>query len=213
MFVKDFMTKNPVTVPADAPITFAADLMQKKQLKRLPVVEGDQLVGIVTEKDIAKALPSPATTLSRYEINYLTEKITVSEVMTKKVYVTNPEATAEEATMLMRQEDVGCLPVLDNGKLVGIITESNVFDALTKLFGLDRSGLRITVHVQDRLGVIADLTTLIKNLKLTIISIATYPVTDHSALIVLRIAANEAEPVIAALQEANYEVVHVTALK
>ena len=173
MFVKNFMTKDPITVTLDKSIPFTADVMKKHKLKRLPVMDNNRLVGIITEKDVAKALPSPATSLSKYEINYLTDKITVADVMTADVITVTPNTTVEEATMIMHQEDVGCLPVLENDQLVGIVTETNIYDALTKLFGFERPGLRVTVQVQDRIGVIADLTTLIKNLDLTIISLAT----------------------------------------
>lgn len=186
MFVRNFMTKDPITVSLDATLPSTADLMKQHNLKRLPVMDQDKLVGIITEKDVAKALPSPATTLSKYEINYLTEKIRVKDVMTKAVISVSPDTTVEEATMIMHEEDVGCLPVLENGKLVGIITERNIYNALTKLFGLDRPGLRVTVQVEDRIGVIADLTTLIKSLNLPIISLATYAASAETAYIVVR---------------------------
>lgn len=212
MFVKNFMTKDPITVTLDKSIPFTADVMKKHKLKRLPVMDNNRLVGIITEKDVAKALPSPATSLSKYEINYLTDKITVADVMTADVITVTPNTTVEEATMIMHQEDVGCLPVLENDQLVGIVTETNIYDALTKLFGFDRPGLRVTVQVQDRIGVIADLTTLIKNLDLTIISLATYATGPETASIVIRIAVNNPEPVIKTLTDHGYDVVHYTML-
>ncbi|HHX02442.1 MAG TPA: CBS domain-containing protein [Firmicutes bacterium] len=208
MFVRTFMTKDPITVSLDASLPFTAELMKKHKLKRLPVMDQDKLVGIITEKDVAKALPSPATSLSKYEINYLTDKIRVADVMTKAVISVLPETTVEEATMIMHEEDVGCLPVLENGKLVGIITERNIYNALTKLFGLDRPGLRVTVQVVDRVGVIADLTTLIKSLDLPIISLATYAASAESAYIVLRIATDSPEPLIDTLVSNGFQVVH-----
>lgn len=212
MFVRNFMTKDPITVSLDATLPSTADLMKQHNLKRLPVMDQDKLVGIITEKDVAKALPSPATTLSKYEINYLTEKIRVKDVMTKAVISVSPDTTVEEATMIMHEEDVGCLPVLENGKLVGIITERNIYNALTKLFGLDRPGLRITVQVEDRIGVIADLTTLIKSLNLPIISLATYAASAETAYIVVRIATDSPESLIGTLTGNGFQVVHWTTL-
>ncbi|MGB3985023.1 MAG: CBS domain-containing protein, partial [Limnochordia bacterium] len=212
MFVRNFMTKDPITVSLDATLPSTADLMKQHNLKRLPVMDQDKLVGIITEKDVAKALPSPATTLSKYEINYLTEKIRVKDVMTKAVISVSPDTTVEEATMIMHEEDVGCLPVLENGKLVGIITERNIYNALTKLFGLDRPGLRITVQVEDRIGVIADLTTLIKSLNLPIISLATYAASAETAYIVVRIATDSPESLIGTLTGNGFQVVHWTML-
>ncbi|HQD70566.1 MAG: CBS domain-containing protein [Limnochordia bacterium] len=212
MFVRNFMTKDPITVSLDATLPSTADLMKQHNLKRLPVMDQDKLVGIITEKDVAKALPSPATTLSKYEINYLTEKIRVKDVMTKAVISVSPDTTVEEATMIMHEEDVGCLPVLENGKLVGIITERNIYNALTKLFGLDRPGLRVTVQVEDRIGVIADLTTLIKSLNLPIISLATYAASAETAYIVVRIATDSPESLIGTLTGNGFQVVHWTML-
>ncbi|MGB3972016.1 MAG: CBS domain-containing protein [Limnochordia bacterium] len=212
MFVRNFMTKDPITVSLDATLPSTADLMKQHNLKRLPVMDQDKLVGIITEKDVAKALPSPATTLSKYEINYLTEKIRVKDVMTKAVISVSPDTTVEEATMIMHEEDVGCLPVLENGKLVGIITERNIYNALTKLFGLDRPGLRVTVQVEDRIGVIADLTTLIKSLNLPIISLATYAASAETAYIVVRIATDSPESLIGTLTGNGFQVVHWTTL-
>jgi acetoin utilization protein AcuB len=212
MFVKNFMTKNPITVSRKDSITVTANVMKKHKLKRLPVMDNEQLVGIITEKDVAKALPSPATTLSKYEINYLADKITVADVMTTTVITVTPETTVEEATMIMHEKDIGCLPVLDNGRLVGIVTETNIYDALTKLFGLDRPGLRVTVQVKDRIGVIADISTLIKNLNLTIISLATYATGADTAALVFRIAVDKPEPVIETLTANGYDVIHWTML-
>jgi len=212
MFVRNFMTKDPITVAKDATLPYTAELMKQHKLKRLPVMDQNELVGIITEKDVAKALPSPATTLSKYEINYLTEKIRVADVMTKAVISVSPDTTVEEATMIMHEQDVGCLPVLEDGKLVGIITERNIYSALTKLFGLDRPGLRVTVQVEDRIGVIADMTTLIKSLNLPIISLATYAASAEAAYIVVRIATDNPEPLIGTLTASGFQVVHWTML-
>lgn len=210
MFVRDFMSEEPIVVSFEASIPYTADLMRKHSLKRLPVIDKGKLVGLITEKDVAKSLPSPATSLSKHEINYLTAKMTVADAMTQDIITTTPDTTIEEAIMLMRQHDVGCLPVLENKILVGIITESNFFDALTKLFGLNRTGLRITVKVTDRIGVIADLTTLIKNLNLTLISLATFPTSDNTASVILRIATDDAQKVIRELEDNQYEILHWT---
>lgn len=212
MFVKDFMTKETISISPDASIPNTAELMKKHKLKRLPVIDQGRLIGLVTEKDVAKSLPSPATSLSKHEINYLTEKIKVIDVMTKDVITTTADTTIEEAVMLMRHHDVGCLPVINQGKVQGIITESNVFTALTKQLGLNRAGLRITVEVVDRIGVIADLTALIKDLNLTLISLATFPAPDNKGSIILRIETNNAKPVIDLLEANNFKISHWTLL-
>lgn len=211
MFVRDFMTKKPITIPPQASISYTADLMKKHGLKRLPVMDKDKLVGLVTKADIMKSLPSPATSLSKHEINYLTAKITVADVMTSKVITTRSEVTIEEALLLMRQHDFSCLPVVDDGQLTGIITESNFFEALLNLLGLKRAGLRVTIQVPDRTGVLADLTALVKDLNLPIISMAVFPEREtKTASIILRVATDIADTLIEELEANNYKVLHWT---
>lgn len=211
MFVRDFMTKDPIAIPPQASITYTADLMKKHQLKRFPVVDKNKLVGLVTESDIMKSLPSPATSLSKHEINYLTSKITVADVMTTKVVTTSPDTTIEEALLVMRQHDFSCLPVVENGKLTGIITESNFFEALLNLLGLKRAGLRITIQVPDRTGVLADLTAIIKELQLPIISMAVFPEPEtQTATVILRVATDNEQPILEKLQASEYKTIHWT---
>ncbi len=213
MFVKNFMTNDPIVIAPQASISYAVDLLKTHGLKRLPVVEKSKLVGLVTEADLLKALPSQATALSKHEINYLTSKITISEIMTRNLITTTSDSTAEEAVMLMRQHDVGCLPVLDsNKKLVGIITESNVFEALTKLLGLHQAGLRITIEVTEEIGVIAKLSQTIKDLDITIISLATFATSEEKGTIILRLATNDNEKVIRTLADQGFNILHWTNL-
>lgn len=212
MFVKDFMTKDPIVVPPQASIPYTAELMQKHGLKRLPVIDNGKLVGVITEKDIARCLPSPATTLSKHEMISLTSKMIVSNAMTKKVITTTLDTTVEEAVMLMRSADIGCLPIIEQDKVVGIITESNVFEALTNLLGLKSPGLRITIEVEDRIGVIADLTAIIKDLGLPLITLATFMTSKSTATIIMRIATEETDIVLNKLTENGYTVSHWTVL-
>jgi len=124
------MTSNPYTISPDATIAEALDIMRSHKVRRLPVVKSGKLVGIVTEREMLEVSPSKATTLSVFELNYLLAKTKVSAVMTKDVITISPDALLEEAALLMRDNTVGALPVVENGKLVGIITETNIFDAL-----------------------------------------------------------------------------------
>ena len=113
MFVRDFMTVDPVVVSPETSVQDALKLMKTRGFGRLPVVSDNKLVGIVTEADLMKVSPSPATTLSVYEINYLVSKIKVSEAMTKKVVTVSPDDTAESAILTMRDNDIGGVPVMD----------------------------------------------------------------------------------------------------
>lgn len=212
MFVRDFMTANPVVVSPDTPIQEALKLMKDHGFGRLPVCSDGKLVGILTEADVMKVSPSPATTLSVYEINYLVSKVKVSEAMTKSPVTVSPDDTVEYAVLVMRDNKIGGVPVMDGDKLVGIITESNVFEALIEMLGFRRAGVRITIDVPDKVGVIAQIADLIKQHGVSIISLATYtkPESDLASLVV-RVATDDASSIVSAVEEISYKVVHVTA--
>lgn len=133
MKVKDWMTSPVVTINPDLAISKAHQLMKEKGIRRLPVIEDDKLVGIVTIGDIREASPSDATTLSIWELNYLWAQLTVDRVMTRHVWTVGPEASIIDAAQLMLDHKVSGLPVIDEaGKLVGILTESDIFRMLVK---------------------------------------------------------------------------------
>lgn len=156
MLVKDRMTSNPITIPPETPIPEALRLMKERNIRRLPVVDRrDNLVGIVSDSDLLYASPSPATTLSVWEIPELLAKIKVEQVMTKKVITVGHDIPLEEAARIMRENHVSGLPVMQNGKLVGIITESDLFEALLDSLGGRRSGIRISVSIPNAKGTLA----------------------------------------------------------
>jgi adenylylsulfate kinase len=128
--VKAWMSPQPITVPPATPITEARHLMQRERIRHLPIVEHDQLVGIVTDRDIRLNLPSPATSLSMWEVNHLLAKLTVGEVMTKGVVTVGSTRSIEAAETLMIDHRIGALPVLEGGRLVGILTETDLLHAL-----------------------------------------------------------------------------------
>ena len=130
MYVRSRMSKNPITITRETTIAEALDIMRNNSIRRLPVMEKDKLVGIVTERDL-EVSPSPATSLSVFEINYLLAKMKIGDVLPKRqnVITVSPDALLEEAALLMRDHKIGALPVCEDGKLVGIITETNIFDA------------------------------------------------------------------------------------
>ncbi len=129
MHVKEWMSQPPITVPPSTAVYEARRLMEEKQIRHLPVVERDRLVGIITDRDIRLNLPSPATSLSIWEINYLLARLTVGEVMTKPVVTTEPDRPVEDAARLMLERRIGALPVVEDGRLVGIITETDLLRA------------------------------------------------------------------------------------
>ncbi|GFH40443.1 CBS and ACT domain-containing protein [Pseudolactococcus insecticola] len=152
MAVKDFMTKKVIYVSPATKIAKAADIMKEQGIHRLPVIENDQLVGLVTAGTIEKASPSVATSLSVYEMNYLLNKTTVGEVMLKDVLTISKYASLEDAVYKMRQNNVGVLPVVDNDRVSGVITDKDVFGAFLKIAGYGEAGVRVRVLVPDAVG-------------------------------------------------------------
>ena len=130
MRVHGIMSAKPITVDPDMPMLEARQRMRDERIRHLLVTEGSRLVGIVTDRDIRLNLPSPATTLSVWEINFLLAKLRVRDVMTSSVLVVDSNRPAAEAARIMLEHKIGALPVLDNGQLVGIVTESDFVRAV-----------------------------------------------------------------------------------
>jgi acetoin utilization protein AcuB len=208
------MTKNPVTVSEDLPVLEAGEIMRKQGISRLPVTRGGKLAGIVTAADLTRVSPSTATSLSIFEVNYLLSKLTLKEVMTKNPVTISPEATLEEAAVLMRDNDIGALPVMEKGNLVGIITESDVFEAFISLMGLREAGSRVTLDIEDRMGILAEITQIIKDHGINIVTLATfaYPEGRHGELI-LRLDAQDPAPLVRTFEAKGFKVVHVAKWK
>jgi len=160
MNVKHFMTKDVVTITKDTRVTDAVDIMERNNFHRLPVVENDQYVGMVTDEEIAEHSPSSATSLSIYEMNYLFDKMTAGEVMSKEQITIDTDTVLEEAATIMNQENVTVLPVLnDTQQVVGILTYKDIFKALIDLSGYNQAGSRYLIYInEDRVGVLADIT-------------------------------------------------------
>ncbi len=129
MQVRDLMTRDPITVPPGTSITEARALMARERIRHLLVAEGGRLLGIVTDRDIRLNLPSPATSLSVWEINYLLQRLTVGEVMTRTLITVDPDRPVAEAARLMLEHKIGALPVLDGGRIAGILTETDLVRA------------------------------------------------------------------------------------
>jgi acetoin utilization protein AcuB len=132
MLVRALMTGDPITVPPDSPVLEARQLMTDRRIRHLLVTRDGVLLGIVTDRDIRLNMPSQATSLSVWELNYLLTKLTVGEVMTRSVITTGPDRDARDAAELMLEHKIGALPVVDAGKLVGILTETDVLRAFIR---------------------------------------------------------------------------------
>ena len=165
MLVEERMTHPVLTITADVPVQDALARMRKDKVRRYPVVDKrGKLIGIVTDSDLLNASPSEATTLSVWEISYLLAKITVERVMTTNVVTTSENATIEEAARILADRKVSGLPVMRDDRLVGIITETDLFNIFLEMLGARRAGVRVTVEVLDRPGKLHELTGAITNL-------------------------------------------------
>jgi acetoin utilization protein AcuB len=210
MFVKDQMTVNPVTVTSATTIADAAELMKKHRFRRLPVVDIGKLVGIVTDRDLRKASPSSATTLSVHEADYLLSKALIKDIMTKKVLSIDSEATIEEAALLMYNNRIGGVPVVDkNQDVVGIITETDIFKCLVDIMGLPSGTTRVTIRVPDKAGVITEITGIYADLGINITSMASYTLPDGSGEEVIRGDVKDVEELTKRIEAKGYKVVHV----
>ena len=210
MFVKDQMTVNPVTVTSATTIADAAELMKKHRFRRLPVVDIGKLVGIVTDRDLRKASPSSATTLSVHEADYLLSKASIKDIMTKKVLSIDSEATIEEAALLMYNNRIGGVPVVDkNQDVVGIITETDIFKCLVDIMGLPSGTTRVTIRVPDKTGVITEITGIYADLGINITSMASYTLPDGSGEEVIRGDVKDVEELTKRIEAKGYKVVHV----
>lgn len=161
MLVGERMSRPPITIGPDMSINDALALFKKERIRRAPVIKGGKLVGIVSEKDLLNASPSPATTLSIWEMNYLLSKLTVSEVMTKNVITVAEDTPIEEAARIMADNKIGGLPVVKGARVVGIITETNLFKMFLELMGARERGVRATALIEDQPGMLAKVTRTI----------------------------------------------------
>jgi acetoin utilization protein AcuB len=185
MLVRERMSSRPVTITPDVPITEALRLMRDRNVRRLPVLdERGKLVGIVSEKDLLYASPSPATSLSIYEMHYLLSQLRVQELMTTALITVTPDTPIEEAARIMVDHKIGGLPVTDGDTLLGIITQTDVFEVLLELFGARYAGQRLTLEIPERKGEMARITTVIARLGGNILSIGTFLGDDPTTALV-----------------------------
>lgn len=184
MVVKRVMTPNPFTVFTDTPLSEAQALIRREKVHRLPVLDKHKkLVGIVSEKDLLYAAPSPATTLNVYEMGELLYKLKVETIMTKKVITITEDTLLEDAARTLVDNDIGGLPVMRDDHLVGIVTESDIFKLFIELFGTRHRGLRVTLRLPDELGEIARVTSAIAQAGGNIISLGTFPGDDPTNML------------------------------
>ncbi len=207
MLVRKKMKKDLITITKEERMTTAKKILQEKNIRHLPVVEGKKLIGLVTNMDIRKAEASPATSLEIRELHYLLDKIKVSEIMTRNVLTVHPDTSVEEAATLIHDNKIGCLPVIEDGNLVGIITENDVMEIFIQVMGIKEKGSRLEVLLEDKPGALAEVTRIIKEHNVNIISV----VTDNAEevgkrIVIFKLKTFYFEPIKKALEAAGFAV-------
>lgn len=205
MFVKDYMTQDLHTVKPTTSIQDAQDLMEKYQINRLPVIENDKLLGLVTRESLAKAMPSEATSLSIYEVNYLLAKMSCKDVMVRKVSVIKPDTLLTEAAAKMRDLDLGVHLVMEGEELKGIITDKDIFKAFINITGHNTKGETLVIELnEDRQGVIEEIGDALVEADENLTHMVVYHQPDGSLRLVLQVDKGNTEALISILEKGGY---------
>ncbi|HWP97810.1 MAG TPA: CBS and ACT domain-containing protein [Syntrophomonadaceae bacterium] len=212
MKVREKMSVNPTTISPDTTVAEAFQLMREKAVRRLPVMKKEKLVGIVTLNELSKVSPSPATSLSIFEINYLLTKARIKDIIPKHMKVITIEANAniEKAAILMRENKIGGIPVMDNGKLVGIITETDIFDAFIDILGVNRPGTRIDLEVDERVGLASQITSVVAQHGMAIENLVLVEKDPQPIFeLIIRVASKDTEDLVQDLKNKGFKVLDV----
>ena len=209
MLVHKRMSKNPITITEDIPINEALQFMRDQKVRRLPVLDDKgELVGIVSEMDLLYASPSPATSLSIHELHYLISRITVGDVMTRDVITVSGYTPLEEAARIMADNKIGGLPVVRDGRLVGIVTEGDLFKIFTEILGAREMGVRLSMLVAEQPRILADITRAIADLGGNIISLGTFLGEDPTnRLITVKVADVPEDKLVAEMKALALEII------
>jgi acetoin utilization protein AcuB len=208
MLVGERMTQRPVTVTEDTPVGRALEMMRREKVRRFPVVDKHgKLEGIVSEEDLVYAAPSPATTLSIFEIHTLLARVKVSDVMTREVVTVSEDTPLEEAARIMADNGVGGLPVMRDDLLVGIITETDIFKVFLEMLGGRDDGIRLSVQVPHEKGVLAKIASEIAGMGGNIVALGTVHGDDPAHYrLTFKVADVSQDQLVAAMKNLDLEV-------
>jgi len=214
LFVEQKMAANPITITSQATIADASGLMRKNKFRRLPVVDGGKLVGLITDRDLREVSPSPATTLSIFELNYLLGKIQIKDIMKRKVITIGADATVEEAALLLYNNRIGGLVVVDGqGTVVGVITETDIFKCFVDVMGLAEGKTRLTIDATDKIGLLHEITEVFSDLGINICSMVSYTLPNGQIEYVIRADIAETKELSAGLAAIGYPIKHIVHIK
>jgi acetoin utilization protein AcuB len=210
MRVKDLMSTNVVAVDEDTSVHDAKKIMEAHKIRRLPVMRKGKLVGLVTLRMLLEAAPSPATALSIHELHYLLAKMTVKQIMVRDPHTVSPDMPAEEALQLGQDMGYGAFPVVENGRLVGIITESDIVRVMTKVLGVRSKGKRIDLKVIKQFGNMQRIMAVLDEKKVVLLSLMTFLRPEEGDyMIILRIQTEDTGPIVKDLTAAGFSVTYV----
>ncbi|MGE5415860.1 MAG: CBS and ACT domain-containing protein [Acidobacteriota bacterium] len=209
MKVRERMTRNPITVDLETMVSEAFQIMRENNIRRVPVMDKGKLVNIVTLRDLAEVSPSSAASLSILEINYMLAKTTIGSIVDsqRKLITIKADENLERVALVMRENKIGAVPVLEGEKLVGIITETDIFDAFIDILGVNRPGTRIDMEVGDRVGLVAQITGIIAGLGISIENIVLLQKPDSSKYeLILRVDTLEPDAIVKELEHEGFKV-------
>ncbi len=212
MFVKDKMTKNPVTISPDDVVSSALDIFSKYDFHRLPVVDkSNHVVGLITETKVAENVPSKATSLSIHEINYLLNKTRIEDIMIKDIKTVSPDDLLEEAADVMVKSNIFTLPVVDKGFLVGIITQKDIFNAFIEVQGYYNQGTRVVIEIEkDQPGILRDIASILAKANISI----THLVVERGEKINVVVRVDETNSdIVSELLKSDYKIIDIKSYK
>ncbi len=210
MYVGRIMHTELITVSPTTSLEDASLLIKKKKIDHLPVInDSGKLVGILSDRDLKQYWASPATTLSNHELNYLLQQVIVEMIMITPVITITPNTTIERAALIMQENDINALPVMENDKLVGIITSTDVMGVLLSAIGISDDSIRLSVMVKNSIGTLAKLSKLLSKENVNIQSLFSWPEKDFYGVyqLVMRIPKSDGQKAIAALKSNGYKVI------
>ena len=212
MKVRNFMKKDVITVDFDTPIMDALETMKHNKVKRLPVTKNGKFVGLITRAMIRDASPSDATSLSIYELNYLLSKMTVGNIMVKKPVTISPDLPVEEAIRLGKEHRIGGFPVIENGELAGIISESDIIWVVSNALGLgEKDSKRVTINATGkRFGYLRELVEVLDSNNIPILSLLTIPTSKEDWSLILRLKTKHASVAVEDLKKKGFDIADVT---
>lgn len=173
MLVKKWMSKKVITVDQKESLSEAINILKRNKIRRMPVLDEERLVGIVSDRDLKEASPSKVSSLDIWELHYLMSKIKVKDIMTQNPITISPDSTIEKAAILMHDRKIGGLPVVEDNKLVGIITEQDIFEALIDITGARIPSYRVSLVISDEPGSIKELCDMMRESIFKCVSILT----------------------------------------